>query len=492
MEKRIFYSAVLKNKKRSGTSSMKTLLVLFLIFLTGCQLGPKYHPPCVKAPAVWKHPIAQGTLFPQVQNWWEVFQDEQLNSLEQQAVACNPELFGAIARIEEALAIAGISRADLFPQLNFAPDYTAFHFKSDIDFSQNVKKALPSLPSLTKDRFWWLTIYNIPLILAYEVDLWGKFRSAHKAACRNVEAQKQAYGSLLLTLTSSLASSYYKLRALDATLAHLEGIIETYKANLILSSSSFEKGLVDYINVANDETALANANAIYYEALALRGIQENMIAAFIGIPAPDFHLEPIPLSSPPPTIPPGIPSEILLRRPDLAEAERQMAAQHALIGAAYASFFPSINLTAALGIFNFDLRRFVDFTAKYLSAGVFADQTIFDGLRKFENYKASWARFWGAESSYQKLVLAAFREVEDALNNIECQTNAIGSLKLAFEASAERARLACHRNAEGLVNRVEVIDDERAQLTAGLNYTVVLGLLYQSTIQLIKALGGGW
>lgn len=473
---------------------MKIIWVFaLLLFITaGCQLGPKYHSPNPPTPEDWKNPYEESSELPYVCYWWEVFQEETLNDLEEQAVANNPDLFFAMARIDEALAIAGISRADLYPQLNFEPNFDYFNLHTKATFPKNVQNALPFLANFPKHHHFEPSLYNLPLMVNYEVDLWGKYRSIYDSALRNVEAQQQAYQTAMLTLTSELASTYFNARTLDATIDYLTAILETRRKNLKLSQSRFEKGLINYLYVTNDQVSFSNAESDYYAALGLRGLQENMIAALIGIPASDFHLEPMPLKDPPPVIPAGVPSTILLRRPDIAQAERTMASEHSLIGAAYASFFPSLDLTGALGFLSLDFPQFFKFMARYWDVGAAVDQTVFDGLRKYENYEATWARFREASSSYKKQVLTAFREVEDALDNLEFQTKQSISLKMSFEASAQTAKLARRRYDEGLTNYIEVIDDERTELDAGLNYYNILGLRYQSTIQLIKALGGGW
>ncbi len=472
---------------------MKNKNIALLIFITilaaGCQLGPKYHPPCTAAPEEWKNNFQEETTsLPIVCNWWEVFQDETLNELEELAVANNPDLFLAIARIEEAWANAGISRADLFPQLNFNPSAQSLDVRARINPSQGN----PLLNNLPRRNHFDPSFYNLPLFVNYELDLWGKYRSAYDSALRNVEAQQQAYQTALLTLTSDLASSYYNARSLDAVIDYLAAMLETYRKNLELDQSRFEKGLITYLNVINDQVALTNAESEYYDALRSRGLQENMIAALIGIPASDFCLAHMPLKDSPPIIPTGIPSTMLLRRPDVAQAERERASDHALIGVAYASFFPSLDLTGTVGFISLDLQDFVKVMARYGGLGASVNQTVFDGLRKYENYEAAWARFKEADSAYKQQVLIAFKEVEDALNNLEFQEKQSDSLQKSFEASAEATRLARRRYNEGVTNYIEVIVDERTELNAGVNYYEILGLRHQSTIQFIKALGGGW
>ena len=251
---------------------------------------------------------------------------------------------------------------------------------------------MPALGTLKTNHDGFVSLYDTPFLVNYELDLWGKYRSVYQSSLRNVEAQEQAYRSALLTLTTDLASSYFNVRTLDMTSDFLAATLENRRKNLELSQSRFDKGLIGYIDVTNDQVALTNAEADYDESIRLRNLQENRIAALIGIPASVFHLEHMPLEDQPPAIPAGIPSTVLLRRPDVIQAERQMASEHALIGAAYASF-SSLSLTGALGFLSLDVQQLFRYMTRYWEVGASGNQTIFDGWRKYENYEASWARF---------------------------------------------------------------------------------------------------
>lgn len=466
------------------------LRLLFLLFFAGCRVGPPYVPPCPEVPDDWKNPHATDTETPCMGCWWEVFNDDTLNALELQALENNPNLFTALEKVFEARALAGVQAANLYPQLNLNPSYTST--ESLLKFNLPPGLSIPGTSSSIPPFRVHLLQYLLPLDLNYEVDLWGKLRDQYDSALFNAEAQAQAYYSTLLTLTADLASAYFQLRMFDAQEVLLRANIETRKKNLDLTQNRFNKGLVTYLDVTQAQTDLATVEASYYEVLRLRNLAEDQIAVLAGQLPSVFTLESNPLEGSPPIIPPGIPSTMLLQRPDIAQAERNMASQHALVDAAYASFFPSLSLTGALGYSSPDLSHFLKWISRYWLIGVNSSQMVFDGGRDCYNLEASWARFQEASGAYQQQVLTAFREVEDALNNIEQQTKQAEWLLKAAESSKKATNISLNRYRGGVAIYLEVVENERLGLQAQINWLNQQGALYVSTIQLIKALGGCW
>lgn len=467
---------------------MKKYLLFFAV-LVSCNVGPRYVPPCVEVPEEWKNRSEDCASMPFVCNWWEIFQDETLNSLAEQAVEHNPTLDVALYSIEQAWAIAGISRSALFPHLDLDPSYNNYGELFKIFLPGNLP--IPGLKNIAPFRIHQLQ-YTLPLMLSYEVDLWGQYRNHYLSDLRNVEAQEDAYRAALLSLTSNLASSYFNLRALDARVELLFATIDQRRKEYELNLSRHNKGLSNYSDVVNASLELTNAESDYYDSVRQRGLLEDMIGALIGVPASNFILPSMPLREDPPVIPAGIPSHVVMRRPDIAEAERQMAAQHALVGAAYASFFPSFQLTGILGYLSPDFRQFLSTKSRYWSMGANVGQTVFDAGSKYSNLQAAWARFDEASGTYKQQVLTAFQEVEDALNNLEQQAKQAVSLKSSSQSAETAVKLSRHRYRSGLANYIEVVVNEQNELTAQQLYINLLGQRYISTVQLIKALGGSW
>lgn len=235
-----------------------------------------------------------------------------------------------------------------------------------------------------------------------------------------------------------------------------------------------------------------NTTELLIDAERQRTLLENMLATLIGMPASQFCIVNNPLLQIPPQIPAGVPTDILLRRPDLAKAERAAASEHALIGAAYASFFPSLSLSGTLGFLSPDLKNFMKWRSRFWQMAANSNETVFDGGKNCGNLEAAWARFKQASADYQQQVLTAFQEVEDALNNLEFQAKQYNNLQTAVNAARTTSRLSHQRYKQGLINYLEVVDSDRSQLDAELNLLNILGLRYNSTVQLIKALGGSW
>jgi outer membrane protein, multidrug efflux system len=462
-----------------------------LLFLSSCRVGPEYTPPELLAPDSWKNPYAAAELPQFREYWWEVFDDELLNCLETHAVEYNPTLYVALQSVFEARATAGVVGADLYPQLFCNPSYSSVGILQQLFLPSGVQQQLPGLTALQPFRIHQLQ-YLLPMDLSYEVDLWGKIRDQYDSAVFNAEAQSDAYYNVMLTLTSDLASAYFQLRGYDAQIDLYKATIQTREKNLQLTQNRFNKGLVTYLDVTQAQVDLANASASYEDAIRLRKLAENQIAVLTGAFASDFCIEHRPLRDSPPVIPAGIPSTVLLRRPDIAQNERAMASQHALVNAAHANFFPSLTLTGALGYSSPDIRQFLKWISRYWAAGANASQMVFDGGRDDYNLEAAWARFFEATGTYQQTVLTAFQEVEDSLNNIEQYHKEARQLQIAVEASRKATGISLNRYQRGVAIYLEVVENERLQLQAETNYVNVQSLLYVSTVQLIKALGGGF
>lgn len=466
------------------------LFFVLLLSLTGCRIGPRYHPPMPEAPDEWKSPPATTNPTPYFACWWEVFDDEKLNMLEQLAVANNPNLYIALERVLEARAYAGVKKADLYPQLNLDSNYK--------DSTQLYQFFLPPgvvIPNVDKvSPFFRIHqfLYSLILNLNYEVDLWGKLRGQYASAVYSAQAQLQDYYTSLLSLTAELANHYFQLRTFDAQMDYLQATVEIYQKNYQLVKAKFDKGLIYYGDVANASLQVTNAQSDYEETARQRRIEENAIAVLIGTIPSEFFLEHHPLTQPPPMIPPGVPAAILAQRPDIAEAERNMAAQHRLIGVAYASFLPSLNLTGAFGYSSPDFQQFLKGISRYWAFGANSREPILDGGRNSSNLIQAWARYKEASGEYQQTLLTAFQEVENALNNLERQDKQAQFLASSVRSSEDVYRISSNRYNKGLVSYLEVIDSERAKLNVQLNDIGLLGARYLSTVQLIKALGGSW
>lgn len=462
------------------------LPICLFSLLGGCHLGPKYEIPELETPGVWKAGEAAASA-PIVENWWEAFQDEELAQLEYQVIEKNPNLFMAIQRVAEARATAGVVRSRLFPELNLKPVYD--NIGELIELYGVPEGLFPGLHTITRVHE---LIYQLPVAMSYEVDLWGKFRGTYQAAKIYAEARDEALRATLLTLTSDLASNYYNLRSLDTQIELLSQLLQLRRKALDLTKSRFKVGLANYLDVMNAERQLSDSDAEYQDSLRQRTVFENAIAVLIGCPASEVQLGRAPLVANPPQIPAGIPSEVLIRRPDVAQAERTMAAAHQLIGVAYSTYFPSILLTGALGYSTPDLSQFLTWAGRFWQLGANISQMLFNAGRNRSYVDAALAKFREEKGAYEQVILTSFQEVEDALNNVEQQKKQFEALHRSYAAAYETAVLSRSRYEKGIVNFLDTLVSEEVALEAQRAYQNVLGLRYQSTIQLIKALGGSW
>lgn len=470
---------------------LRLLFILLFIVVSGCRVGPNYEAPSVCSPQEWKASPRKIAESPQVENWWDVFDDEVLCRLEIQALENNPSLKQALARVVEARSLVEVSRAALYPQVTLNPSYSDTGQLFKLYLPQGVASLPLANPNLSVYRIHQYQ-YVLPLNLSYEIDLWGRLRSQYEATVYDAQAQEEDYLNIMLTLTTDIASNYYQLRLLDSQIDILRKTVEERNTNFLLNNSRYVKGVSNALDVAIASLEVSNTESSYYDALRQRALVENVIATLLGLSPADFCLEANPLQREPPVIPAGLPSDVLLRRPDIAEAERKCASQNAEVGVAYASFFPSLSLTGALGYSSPDLSQFLKWLSRLWSLGINGTQTVFDGGRKEADTINAWARFIEASYGYQQQVLTAFQDVENALNNLELQSKQYDSLASSTESAKTRNRLSLQRYQRGVANYLEVTDSENSALTAELSLVNMQGQRYISTVQLIKALGGSW
>lgn len=462
----------------------------------GCSVGPDYSPPCVEVPGNWKEATktcegfevnTEGELT-YLDFWWQVFEDEKLNELEAWALNNNRNLFIAFERIEEYRALMGIAASDFYPQLTLNPLYTN---TGELIKNYANPKNVNAAPALSPFRAHEL-YYYLPLNLSYEVDLWGRIQDIYDSAEYHWFAQQKDYEAVMLSLTSDLATAYFQLRAADAQIGLLTSVIQTRQKALKINQDRYEGKITFYADVALAAEEVADAELQYNEVVRQRQVLENLIAVLIGVPAPELCLSFNPLDGLPPGIPEGLPSELLLRRPDLAEAEYQTHAAHALVKEAYSEFFPSLTLTATGGFESPILKDFMHWISRYWMLGAQSNQIVFDGFKTPYNLQLQIARLQEANGEYQQLVLQSFQEVEDALTNIGSYAKEYENAWEATKWAKKANQLYIDRYSMGVIDYINVVNTERDLLNFQITLNAIQGYRYIATIQLIKALGGGW
>lgn len=457
------------------------------LFVSGCTVGPNYKRPSVEVPSSYKEPPPQGwkEAAPHDEiakgNWWETFGDSQLNDFEKQALASNQTLQAAVARVIQARASVRVTRADLFPAVNADPSASRARESG----------TRPNPPGFIGGAFTANTI-TLPLDVSYEVDLWGRVRRSVESARAQAQASQADYENILLTLKSDVAQNYFSLRYLDVDREILSGNIELLKKALDLTQTRHSGGVASGLDVSEAETLLATTQATYAGLRVQRAQFEHALAVLVGKPAAEFSVPEKPLVLEPPAIPAGLPSDLLERRPDIARAERLMASANAQVGVARAAFFPSLNLTGSAGYLSDDLVKLFNLSSTVWSLAAGASQPLFAGGRISANYERSRAAYDESAANYRQQVLLAFQEVEDGLSGLRVLEEQEAAQNKAVESSRRTVKISTARYKEGLANFLEVIDAERTVLENEQESAQLRELRLLTTVQFIKALGGGW
>jgi multidrug efflux system outer membrane protein len=455
---------------------------LLAVALAGCSLGPAYQRPAAELPAAW--PATQGVPM-KAERWWSLYSDPVLDRLIDEAFAHNQDLALAAARVDEARAFARIADSEMIPSI----DATAQRDRS----RASGRGGVPMPPGVPLER----NNYRAQVNISYELDLWGRLRNASKAAQADLLATQAAQETVRITLATEVARAYYTLIALDSQ-------VEATRRSLALRSDGLElqrvrqkAGLINDFNLRQLEAEVAAARAQLPALEGNRTAQELGLAVLLGR-SPRAIMEGSVARSPDSgqpalaIVPEGLPSDLLLRRPDVVSAEQQLIAANARIASARALLFPRIALSGFYGSESASLADLFTGPARIWALGFGLAQPIFQGGRLFGEIEAVEAREKQAVAQYQKTLQEAFREVRQALTiqvrareSFEAETERVAALSDALELARIR-----HKN--GLLSLLEVIDQERNLLQAQLNRADALRVQRAAVADLVKALGGGW
>jgi multidrug efflux system outer membrane protein len=454
-------------------------------FAAGCAVGPDYKRPAVETPRAysetgpWK--LAEPKDAVPKAEWWKVFHDPTLDGLESHAVAASPTLGAALARYDEALAVARATRGSLYPALS--ADAAASRER----YSANRQSEFPS------ERFAYTTSsFDLPLDLSYEIDLFGAARRSAESAQAAAESQGALYQNVLLTLQAGVAQNYFTLRSLISQRDLLTRNISLLSDALDLVHKLRKGGANSDLDVYQAETELETVQSSAIATDRAIAEQRHALAVLVGENPEAFRIDLAPLDTATPGVPTGLPSELLERRPDVAAAERALAAANARIGVAKAAFFPSIGLTAFAGANSNDLNNLLTWGSREWGAGPFVSVPIFSGGTSLANYRQAQAAYREALGNYRQQVLVAFQEVEDGLSDLRLLANQSEILTSAVKSSGGASKLSIIRYKAGLVSYIEVIDSQRTQLDSEISLVQARAGRLSATVQLIRALGGGW
>ena len=474
------------------TGVVALLLVLLIVALEGCTVGPKYVKPSVPTTPAYKedtpasfkeseqwqpaHPGDQASRG----NWWEIFSDPELNKLEEQIADSNQDLKVAEARFREARAAIRFNRAAQFPTISTSP--SASYVKNS-DFS-------PSFPSKIQEAN--TGSFVLPFDLSYEVDLWGRVRRSVAAAREEAQATAADYQTAKLSLEAELALDYFELRSADAQKQLLDDTVSAYTENVQLTLRRFKGGVAPRADVAQAQTQLDTTRVQDTDVTVQRAQFEHAIAILIGKPPADFSLAVAPLNHQPPSIPIGLPSELLQRRPDIAAAERRVAEANQQIGIARAAYFPTVTLGGTAGFAGTQGSNWFSWPSGFWAVGPALAQTLFDAGRRRATSESARANYDATVATYRQTSLTAFQEVEDNVAALRILENEGQQQKQAIASSEESLQLFTNRYKGGVDTYLQVITAQTIELANERNDIDIQRRRLDASVLLIKALGGGW
>jgi NodT family efflux transporter outer membrane factor (OMF) lipoprotein len=464
--------------------------------LAGCTVGPKYHTPPADTPAAYKEltpdqykntdgwKVAQPKDDALRGKWWEIFGDPQLNALEEKVNVSNQDIAAATASFFAARALVKEARSQLFPTVTTNPAITEQRPSATVSGGKAGGSTSPATTTFTE--------YTLPFDATWQPDLFGRIRNTIKSAAYGAQASAADLENIRLTVHADVAVDYFQLRGQDALKQLLDSTVATYQQSLDLTKALYETGIGTDEAVAEAETQL-EATEAQDAALGIQRAQfEHALAMLTGQPASTFSIPIEPLTSSPPAIPIGVPSQLLERRPDIAEAERLMAQANAQIGIARAAYFPTVTLSAAAGLESTAIASWFTWPSRFFSVGPAAAETIFDaGLRRatMEQFRAQYDE---TVANYRQMVLTAFQQVEDNLASLRILSGEIQFQDTAVKSAERTLAIAQDRYKLGIDPYLNVLTAQTALLSN--RETAVNLRIQQMTASggLIEALGGGW
>jgi len=459
-------------------------LFAFLMLLPGCAVGPRYSRPSAPVPPDYKEtPQNWKPAQPADQTlrgkWWEIYQDPQLNALEEKINISNQSLKAAQAQFVQARATVRYNRADYYPTITAGVSATRERF------SQDRPLAIASSVTTTNDLV-------VPVDMSYEPDVWGRVRRTVEAARADAQATLADLESVRLSVRAELAVDYFQARELDAEAQLLDDTVTSYIKQLELTDNRYRGGVASQVDVAQAQTQLETARAQAIDVRELRTQFEHAIAVLIGEPASTFSLPVAALNAVPPVIPPGLPSELLERRPDIASNERAMASANARIGIAKAAYFPLFNLGPSAGFESTTIVNWLSGPSAFAYVGASAVVTAFDVGRRRAASDQARAAYDQAVANYQQNVLTAYQEVEDNLAALRLLEDESNTETRAVAAAEHSLALSNNRYKGGVTTYLEVITAQATALGDERTAVQISGRRMVDSVLLIKALGGGW
>ena len=469
------------------------VLACATLFLSACMVGPNYKRPTAPVPQVYKESppasfnATQGWNQAQPNDavprgkWWEIYKDPQLNALEEQVSISNQNVLLAEAQFREARAAVRIARSGLFPTVGISPSIVNSRSALGITGAQ-VSGFTPSSR----------TSYDLPVDLGYQADVWGSIRRTITQSAETAQASAAQIENARLSFQGELAQDYFLLHGTDGDLDLLERTVKSYQEYLDLTKNRFASGVASGADVAQAETQLDGAQAQLVDLGVQRAQLEHAIAVLAGKAPVEISVGTATIKMTPPPVPTGVPSTLLERRPDIAAAERQMAAANEQIGIATAAFYPALSLTASAGFQSSSIADWFTWPSRFWSVGPAVAETLFDAGRRRAQVAQAQAAFDATVANYRQIVLTSFQQVEDSLAALRILEKEAAVEVQAVDAAERSLTISTAQYKAGTASYLQVITAQTAALQAERAAVDILTRRMVSSVQLIQDLGGGW
>jgi NodT family efflux transporter outer membrane factor (OMF) lipoprotein len=465
-------------KKGRGRYPVFVAALVVAVVASSCTVGPNYVRP--EAPVASGYKEMKGWKAAEPQDrlprgaWWVLFDDPQLTAFEEQVNVSNQNIAQAEAQFRQARAAVQAARSAYFPTATIGPS-----------FQRSFQKGSQSSPGT-------ISVYSLPVDVLWEPDLFGRVRRSVEASRADAQATAAEVENVRLAMCSELALDYFQLRTLDAQKQLLDATVKAYGKALELTRNRYASGVVSRGDVLQAETQLRTTQAQAIDVGVQRSQLEHAIAVLLGRPPSELSIPFLPLASGPPSVPIGLASELLERRPDIAAAERQVAAANARIGLTIAAFYPTITLSASAGLQSTNLADLFTWPARFWSVGSALSETLFEGgLRKAQTAQAR-AAYDATVASYRQAVLTGFQEVEDNLSTLRILEQEAATQAEAVKAARDSLEIITNQYQAGIVGYVNVVVAQATELSSERTAIAIQGQRMTASTLLIKALGGGW
>ncbi|HXX23440.1 MAG TPA: efflux transporter outer membrane subunit [Terriglobia bacterium] len=460
-----------------------------LFFSSACMVGPKYQRPTAPVPpayretppADWKETQgwkpAQPSEGIKRGKWWEIYNDPELNALEEQVSISNQNVLAAEAQFREARYAVRIARSNLFPTVTASPSIV------------NEKSVILGLSGIKSSA---ITAYDLPVDVSYQADIWGSIRRSVRASAETAQASAATLENARLSYQAELAQDYFELRGTDGEKELLDSTVKSYQDYLKLTQDRFNSGVASGSDVAQAQTQLETARAQLIDYDVARAQYEHAIAVLAGKPPSELSITYRPIKITPPPVPVGVPSTLLERRPDIAVSERQMASANEQIGIAKAAYYPTLNLTGEVGVESSRFLRWISWPARFWSVGPQLSEVLFDAGRRRATLNQSLAAYDATVATYRQTVLTAFQQVEDNLAALRVLENEAQAEGAAVKAAQNSLDISTYQYKAGTVNYLTVITEQAILLQDQVQALSILTRRMSASVLLIEALGGGW